>query len=92
MTHYILLLFLITYSLQSNGITTITSLQEFKEAVRHEHDPVCAFIVADWCSICKEIKPHIQTIVNNPEINSKIDFIHVSFDAIPELATEFLFF
>ena len=67
----------------------ITSLQQFKQAITNDHDPVCALVVADWCSICKKIKPYIETVTNNPEIHSQIDFINVSFDAIPELAAEF---
>lgn len=90
MKAYIFLLFLITFSLhKSSCAATITSLDGFKKAVNNQHDPVCACIVADWCSICKQIKPHIQALINNPEINSRIDFIHVPFDSIPELTTEF---
>lgn len=72
-----------------NCSAMITTLQEFKQAITNDHDPVCALVIADWCSICKKIKPYIETVTNNPEIHSQIDFINVSFDAIPELTTEF---
>jgi thioredoxin-like negative regulator of GroEL len=86
---YCVLLLLLGSLANFHGLTIINSLQGFKEATTHEHDPVCAFVVADWCSVCQQIKPQIQTIMNDPEITSRIDFILVSFDAIPELATEF---
>jgi thioredoxin-like negative regulator of GroEL len=89
MIAHILLLFLFAYSSGINALTLITSLQEFKKATTHEHDPVCAFVVADWCTICSDIKPHIESIMNDAQITSRMDFVLVSFDAIPELAAEF---
>jgi thioredoxin-like negative regulator of GroEL len=84
-----LLLSLFVFIADIHCSAMITSLQEFKQAITNDHDPVCALVVADWCSICKKIKPYIETVTNNPEIQSQIDFINVSFDAIPELAAEF---
>ncbi len=87
---YIFLVFLSTFSLhKSNCAATIISLEEFNKVINNQHDPVCACIIADWCAVCNKIKPQIQSVINNSEINSKIDFIYVLFDSIPELATEF---
>jgi len=69
--------------------TTIKTLQDFKECIVHEYEPVCAFIFADWCYICRQIEPVFDTITNNTDLNSKISFLRVSFDHIPELQTEF---
>jgi Thioredoxin len=82
-------LILLTGSMFSAYASVIDNLDQFEAAIADSIDPVCTIFTADWCSICRDIRDPLDTIVTNPDIASKIHFIHVPFDAGTEICKKY---
>ena len=63
------------------------SLEEFNRKVNNSTKPVLVAFEAEWCALCKKIKPILKEVAT--ERKDKIDLLTINTDNNPKIAKHF---